>query len=304
MEKPMSQDGSLTSTHTLIEFHCRIPSGLRQDRQASSELASNKKANAKRVKVQKNTFGCDELDIVRKETAKVRSYIYSMTLPWGESGQRLLANSVQDEVSAKVDDWIDDIEVKYQKFLDRYDFIRDESKRELGDLAKDDDYWSVEKLKDKFQLTRPSAWATSVPDPELDVRAGWSKPQMSRMKDSMQKQNATKVRSACRETADRLEKVLGRMVERLDKYGKDENGKVVGEFRNTLVGHVRDIAGLLPAFNIENDPKVEKVRQRIISDLCTVDITDLRKDPDLRKDVKAKAQDILNRVGNFGKDRD
>ena len=194
--------------------------------------------------------------------------------------------------------------MKYQHFLDRYDFIREESKRDLGDLAKEDDYWTVEKLQRKFQLSRPSTWATSVPDPELDVRAGWSQQQMTRMQESMKKQNATKVRAACRETADRLEKVLGRMVERLDKYGKDENGKVVGEFRNTLVGNVRDIAGLLPAFNIENDPKVEKVRQRILSDICTVDIKDLRKDPELRKNVRDKAQDILNRVGNFGKDRD
>ena len=300
----MSEDGSLTSTHTLIEFHCRIPSGLRQDRQASSELASNKKANAKRVRVQKNTFGCNELDAVRKEIARLRSYIYSFTLPWGETGQRLLANSVQDEVSAKVDNWIDDIEAKYQHFLDRYEFIREESKRELGDLAKDEDYWTTEKLQRKFKLSRPSEWATPVPDPELDVRAGWSKPQLERMKISMQKQNATKVRSACRETADRLEKVLARMVDRLEKYGKDENGKVVGEFRNTLVGNVRDIASLLPAFNIENDPKVEKVRQRIISDLCTVDVAELRKDPELREKVKTKAQDILDRVGNFGKDRD
>jgi len=300
----MPKEGSLTSTHTLIEFHCRIPSGLRQDRQASRELASNKKANANRVKVQKNTFGCNELDLVRKEIAQLRSYIYSTTLPWGESGQRLLANTVQDQVSAKVDHWIDEIEVKYQHFLDRYEFIREESKRELGDLAKDEDYWTVEKLQNKFKLSRPSTWATSVPDPELDVRAGWSKQQMARMQESMTKQNATKVRAACRETADRLEKVLGRMVERLGKYDKDENGKVVGEFRNTLIGNVRDIAGLLPAFNIENDPKVEKVRQRILSEICTVDIKDLRKDPELRKDVRAKAQDILSRVGNFGKDRD
>ena len=108
------------------------------------------------------------------------------------------------------------------------------------------------------------------------------------------------MREASLIVAQRLEETLSNIVDRMNGY----DGTRKGSFRDSLIENVRDLADLLPGFNITSDPKLEDIRTRIVKDLASVDPKDLRGDGDdakvLRKEVKSSAADILARVGNFG----
>jgi hypothetical protein len=82
---------------------------------------------------------------------------------------------------------------------------------------------------------------------------------------------------------------------------KNYTGNKLGSFNDTLIQNVRDMASMIPEFNLTNDPTVDAVYQKIVRDICTLDVEDLREDETLRKKVVASGEDILERVGTFGR---
>lgn len=90
-------------------------------------------------------------------------------------------------------------------------------------------------------------------------------------------------------TAHDIIEVVGHMAEKLKEY-KVQPGKY---FADSLVKNVRELAELLPAFNLTNDPKLTRLTKRIVKELCAEDASVLRKDDDVRKSVAKSADDIL-----------
>ena len=113
-----------------------------------------------------------------------------------------------------------------------------------------------------------------------------------------------RLRGTVREVTKRVETVMARMVDRLGKYGRDKDGKVVGKFTDSLIGNAVDIAGLLEHFNITKDPEVEAVRRKIVRDIVPLDPDTLRNSAEARASARKSASEILSRVGRFGSSRD
>jgi hypothetical protein len=106
---------------------------------------------------------------------------------------------------------------------------------------------------------------------------------------------------AMRDTRERILKVVGHMAERLRAYrpaGK-RGDKTEGAFRDSLVDNVRDLAALLPAFNLTNDPLLDRIAEKIRRDLCAHDAETLRQSPTRRKATAERAEAILKDVSEF-----
>lgn len=71
---------------------------------------------------------------------------------------------------------------------------------------------------------------------------------------------------------------------------------VEAKFRETTVESVRDLTGLMPAWNLTNDPRAEEIAEDIARMLGGVDATQLRKNVNMRKDVAEQAQGIVNKM--------
>jgi hypothetical protein len=65
-------------------------------------------------------------------------------------------------------------------------------------------------------------------------------------------------------------------------------------FRDSLVGNATELCELLTRLNVTNDARLEDARKKLESALVGVDANALRKDDDLRLDVKAKVDEILS----------
>ena len=64
---------------------------------------------------------------------------------------------------------------------------------------------------------------------------------------------------------------------------------------------MRELADLLPAFNLTDDPRLTAITERIQRELCVEDAKDLRQHDDVRAEVKKSADEIVAAVeGLFG----
>jgi hypothetical protein len=99
------------------------------------------------------------------------------------------------------------------------------------------------------------------------------------------------------DTKTSLVKVISHMSEKLAAYKNGGHGKKTeGVFRDSLVENVRELAELLPAFNLTNDPAFDELAKRIQRELCVENADTLRKDDDVRASVQKSADDILKDV--------
>jgi hypothetical protein len=284
----------LADLNTLVEFHTGCPSGIKTKREESNELAHAKKADSRLTRVQIDTFK-KQIEPVKKHQNAARTYFNSVTLPWGEGGQRLVSYGKWDSVRIHLEKEKMVSERLYHAFLDNMPEHIENCAREgvLGDLFDRDDFKTRDDLLGKWKFYWDQA---NVPDAEHDVRAGWSPQQVSRMKTVWKAQNDRKVGEAMKTVGTRVEDCLSRISDRMEKY----DGKKVGSFKNTMIGNMRELAAMLPAFNLTNDPELEEIHRRILRDICPLDPAELRKSQTMRQDAKSKADDLLARIGNFG----
>jgi hypothetical protein len=165
------------------------------------------------------------------------------------------------------------------------------------------DFPSIEDARNKYCIDVVPGVVTKYSDISKRM-GGLTQEQRSRFEKDVRAAEEDRVRGTVKNVVGRVEDALVRMVDRLGKYGKNSDGKVVGKFHDTLIENVRDIAGLIEHFNITGDPEIEVIRRRLVNEICPVTPDDLRGDEVLRKDVSSRASDIIGRLGSIGSSRD
>jgi hypothetical protein len=101
-----------------------------------------------------------------------------------------------------------------------------------------------------------------------------------------------------RHTAKQIINMVGHMSEKLKEYKTGGDGKRKF-FLNSLVDNVRELAELLPAFNLTEDPKLTEIIARIQRELCAEDAGELRTNDAARESVQKSADEIVAAVSQF-----
>jgi hypothetical protein len=96
-----------------------------------------------------------------------------------------------------------------------------------------------------------------------------------------------KLSEAMNDAWSRLHECLNKMSTRLA-------GEEKQIFRDSLVNNAVELCSLLTKLNVANDSKLEEARKKLEGILVGVTPKDLRDDTDLRKDTKAKVDEILS----------
>ena len=294
---------TLRTTHVLGQFRFGFPSGLRTNKELGRAMAQAYGVlDPSRVKGQVNVFRTAEVEEVHKHATRVRNLIKLRTLPFGlkvgtsgsNLGARLIANVDVEQFERDFNGWAAESEKLLERACASVEEIRTRDRIELDKLYDPDLYPTSDQLRAKYGFSLD--WS-AIPNSD-DPRVGCSQEQVQRIKSSIEAQHQQRVTNAALVVGQRLQESLAHIVNRLDVY----DGTRKGSFNDTLISNVRDLANLLPGFNLYNDPEVDDIRRCIVRDLSSVDPGDLRKDEGLREDVKSKAQSILDRVGSLKQD--
>lgn len=190
-----------------------------------------------------------------------------------------------------------DFETAANEFARGYPQFVEERKRALNGLFNASDYPPVAQIREKLKLDM-----TILPFPDsADFRADLDDETVADIRREIEETSIRVAADTLRHTAQRIADTVGHMAEKLKEYNSGSKGKNDKRnfFLNSLVDNVRDLAELLPAFNLTNDPKLAAIAKRISKELCAEDAAELRKNDAARESVKKSADEIVKAVSQF-----
>lgn len=294
----------MASSAMLVTMGVSVWEGKRTDKAASIDVTNTNHAKRGSAKVIKSLLAdCPELEEIKKLRGKVRNHIhYALTMPWSDSGLRLLTTKAYFEYHQQMTNAQAQFNQLVHNFLQAYDYKVAEAQVSLGTLFNATEYPSREDIRGKFALS-----FNYIPLPSAgDFRVDIGNDQKDALREDYDKFYSDQFKAAMSTVWQRLQVPLANMSKRLGMETEfvsttDDNGiTTIKEKRPvmhaSLVDNVLDMVDLLDMANVTNDPDMNAVHMRLSLALRGVTSTQLKNDDRLRKDTKKAADDVLAKI--------
>jgi hypothetical protein len=264
------------------------------DKRVTDEVNRDHGAAANAGRYNKLLIEAERLAKITSLVSAARALHYGMTRPWADEGPRILPNALFVKFSDEFRKLKREFEQAANEFADGYPRFVEERKRALNGLYNESDYPDVSEIRSKFRLEM-----TILPFPDADdFRSNLDEDTVADIKAEIAETSSRVVDDAMRHTAKQIINMVGHMSEKLKEYKTGGDGKRKF-FLNSLVDNVRELAELLPAFNLTEDPKLTEIIARIQRELCAEDAGELRTNDAARESVQKSADEIVAAVSQF-----
>ena len=276
----------------LVEFNASQWTARKLDKGATDEIVHTKNAQDKgAARVNKNLLaGRKELEVINKHVGAVRTFVYNNTLPWSDSGIRLLPSIKFMEFNQRMQDFEDEFSKLVADFVDVYPTLITAQAMALGDMFNRDDFPSPSDVAHRFDFRLNYMPVPTAGDFRVDVGNDAEK----ELRDKLSKLADERIGHAMRDVKTRLKEHLDRMSDRL---GSDVVGGVIQtrKFHDSLLDTAHELCDMVKALNITNDPDLEAARKELSTTIQGLDVQDLRKNVPVRNDVKASVDAIRSK---------
>ena len=281
---------SIATSAMMVELNISCWTARKLDKKVSEEVDSAKNTKVKAGNYHKHLLaGNPHLDAVVKYAAKVRLWNTQQTIPWSDSGSRIV--TMENLFNGGYKRQLDDHKIEFDRlaanFISVYPTLISAAAFQLGDLFDRDEYPEVDTLEKKFKFNY-----TLTPIPTAgDFRIEIGEQAKAELVAQYEAAFNERLNNAMRDVWDRLYDCLSHMSERL---ASDDEGKRK-VFHGTLLTNATELISLLTRLNVTNDPKLEQARRDLQAALVDTDISSLKDSDYVRENVKAKVDDILKR---------
>jgi hypothetical protein len=286
---------NIDSCALLVEFNASVWTARKLDKNATDEVVVSKRAGAKdAARVNKHLLaGRNELDVIQKHVNAVRTYVYENTLPWSDTGIRLLPTSKFMDFNDRMGKLEEEFVELVNDFVQVYPSLITAQAMALGDMFDRSEYPSAGEMSHKFSFR-----LNFMPVPKAgDFRVDVGNEAQEELQKKLAKLADERIELAMKEARERLKSHLERMMERLKV--EEVNGKVTkSRIHDSLVEGGLELCDVLKALNLTNDPVLEKARATLERLLRTVDVDDLRKHDSARVEVRTQVAEIMDKF-NF-----
>ena len=274
---------SIASSAVLIDLNISVWTARKLDKNVSKEIDINKNTTIKAGNYNKHILaGSDQLEKITKLAGEIREWHGGQTLPWSDTGTRLLPMSNFFDYKQQLGVYEAEFQSRINTFIYEYPNIILGMAFKLGKLFDRSEYPETDKIAHKFNLKY-----TIMPVPETkDFRVDIAEDIRNEMQQEYQKAYEGRVEAAMSDAWSRLHTTLEHMVDRLS--GDDK--KI---FRNSLVDNALELTNLLTKLNVTKDPKLEQARQALEKSLVGVSADDLRDSQGARSVVLSKVNAIM-----------
>ena len=284
---------SISGSAMLVELSIRNWAGRKLDKSASQKVTIDNRASTGVANVHKKLLGdCAELSAVIKFAGNARNAHYAMTMPWSDTGMRLLPTSRYFKYNEQMIALKAEYFTLVDTFLASYNWEITQAQVKLGDLFNPNEYPSAASLQSKFGFGYTYIPISEAKDWRIDIEAGAKEELAQHYQSYYQNQ----LHAAMADVNRRARDVAERMSERLD-YGDKETKKV---FRDSLVNNVLEIVDLMDACNLTGDPVMRDNAQALRDALTGLDADDLREDHRLRRATKKAVDDVIASLPSLG----
>ena len=283
---PTDTAPTLASSAMLVELNISNWAGRKKDNRASADVTSQNYAATGVANVNKKLLANNaDLKAIQTHVTAMRNMHAAMTMPWSNSGLRLLPTAQYFKYTGAMSDMENKFWDLVNAFLSNYNDAVIDVQMLLGDLFSRDDYPTAEELQRKYRVH-----INYMPLPDAgDFRVDISNEALREVKEQYADFYTTQYNTAMNDVWTRLHKALTNMSERLD-YGSKEDKKV---FRDSLVGNVNDMVELLRVCNVTSSPQMAQMADKLEEAMAGVTPDGLREDDTFRAETKRAVDDAI-----------
>jgi len=216
----------------------------------------------------------------------IRQSHYDHTLAWGEDGgARLLPVANDRAYRDAYDEWTNQVNnVLLPAFLGEYPSLKEQARRLLNGMFKEEDYPTVGELERKFSLR-----AEFEPIPEANFRKiAVASGLQSEMERKLEERVQNSIKGAMDDAWNRLHECVEHLHERLAQPG--------AIFRDSLVENLRECCDMLGRLNVTGDQQLENARKASIERLLQFSPDRLRANDRARGNVATAAAEIMTQI--------
>lgn len=271
-------------------------SARKLDKRATDDVLARNNAASDAGRFTKSLVPKSSIEAIGRYATQARTLHYERTLPWQDGGWRILPASAYQAYCNDMRPIREGWEKEVDAFVKAYPSLIKQSQKSLAGLYDESDYPAKNEIRGFFVFDNKF-----IPVPQADdFRADLAESQVAEIRQSIERDTQEALNGAIANVWERVADTVGNMAGKLAAY-QPANGedKATGIFRDSLVGNVRELVEVLPNFNLNNDPRLDAVVERMRNELCQFDADQLREDEDARKDVASKAAAIFDQVSTY-----
>ena len=280
---------SITTTCMVINLRISMWEGRRLDRAQSRKVVEDNHAtDQESVRVNKLIVAKTSLDPLNRSRNNLRGHFLERTLPWRDNGDRVLYRKMFplfiEEHETLVRDFMDE---KKSFLRDKYPVERDRASFRMGTLFNPDDYPRADELEAKFYVRLEIEPICEANDFRVDLDNEQTETIKAQIEASLN---------------ERVGKAMGDVWERLTETVEHYANKMGTEdaiFRDTTVTNLVNLIDVLPGLNLLDDPNIKTIRKQLKAKLYNIEPKELRKNPELRAQAAADAQEIIDQMKAF-----
>lgn len=263
-------------------------SGRRFDRELTDEVCKSKSARSGAARVNKNLVeGSSELQAVMKCYGAIRQFVYAQTLPWADTGARILPVSNYFQFSQGMSGLRRAAEAAVEAFKGAFPDIINRAEVALNGMFDRGDYPSQAELDSLFSCS-----VDFRPMPEAaDFRVVLSDDEDKRIRDEIEGQLKGALTDAMADLWRRLREAVDHMAKKLGEPG--------AIFRDSLVGNVRELVDLIPRLNLTGDASLEAMAADVQAKLAGLDPDVLRESEVDRALAAQNAAAIVRKMAGY-----
>ena len=277
---------SITARALLVEHNISVWTANKLDKNATDVVISQNCAADKAAQVRKNLMaGSSQRKDIADFAAGCRLWHNTKTLPWANSGARMLPTSMFMDYKQELNDRKAQFDSMVSQFLIDYPQLVQISQNYLGSLFNANDYPHVEEVADKLGYRFVFS---PVPDSghfALDVASE----ELNDLREQYEADFTTRVNDAMKDAWTRLHKTLTGMSEKLTDAPDEKKRR----FHDSFITNAQDLCGLLSHLNVNNDPELEKARRGLETALLGTDVDVIKDSEYARGELKAKVDSVL-----------
>lgn len=278
---------SIQSSAMVVNLQISLWYGHKLDRGQTLKLTTEANAAHDAARVNKHLISKDHLSKIVSVANAMRALFYTHTLPWKDSGDRLLPKKMFQTYMDKHADLEREFKTEVTNFIENvYPVERERAAFRMGALFNESDYPSPADLAHRFATTLEIDAVTMG----QDFRVEMDEDQVRGIRTDIEYAVKERMARAAREPWERL-------CARLEGFQEHLGEKKV--LRTATFDNLAEVAELLPMLNFLDDPQIDVACQKVRQMLTGVEAGILRKDTDARAAMSAQVNDILATMRGF-----
>lgn len=275
---------SLSNRAMLVDLRISTWEGRKKDTQVTEEVTEENGASTNAGAWWTRLIPPEDLKPIGSAVHHARTAHFKHTLPWSDSGPRVLPSELFFDYSREMRRLHDEFDMAVDGFLAKYPALVDSAPDRLGKLMPEKGLPSADQIRAKF------GYKTNItPIPESrDFRVDLGEGVTDEIRQDIQKQADTALATAMGDLWRQLHVSVSKIAERL--------GDAKGVFRDSLISNLVELCELMPKMNVTGDKRLEEMRVEVVAKLTKQDTDVLRKNKVVRADAAQAANSILKQM--------